>query len=272
MNNRANRDRAAKLMGAHDGTGGTAGIGTSTSEPSLPSPQRGLNGNMKDPLAALSLFMDPNSFTQAPTAEPAHPLVGIISPQTDYLAKFISQAPDAVRGWQLVQFYFSHLEWYSRVLHAPTFLNECKTLLSLPINAVSARVRPAFLATYFMVLCLALQFIEESERVNLGLTVEEAQTYCTNMFSAVQSLLFLCDFLGQHSLEHLQIIALMGVYQYNVGQADSHWALLGSAIKVRYRPNLMKLMPFSLDLACNYLFPSVDRPEYWHVAPRDRAQ
>lgn len=24
----------------------------------------------------------------------------------------------------------------------------------------------------------------------------------------------------------------MGVYQYNVGQADSHWALLGSAIKV----------------------------------------
>lgn len=25
---------------------------------------------------------------------------------------------------------------------------------------------------------------------------------------------------------------LMGVYQYNVGQADSHWALLGSAIKV----------------------------------------
>ena len=24
----------------------------------------------------------------------------------------------------------------------------------------------------------------------------------------------------------------MGVYQYNVGQADSHWSLLGTAIKV----------------------------------------
>lgn len=30
----------------------------------------------------------------------------------------------------------------------------------------------------------------------------------------------------------LSFCRLMGVYQYNVGQADSHWALLGSAIKV----------------------------------------
>lgn len=211
MNNRQNREKAAKLMGAPDGSTGAA------SDAPLPSPVRGINGAMKDPMAALSSFINPADFATAQqqqqqgssssSVEVMHPLAGITNPTTDYLAKFFSQAPDAVRGWQLVQFYFTHLEWYSRVLHAPTFLAECRNLLSLPINAVSTRVRPAFLATYFMVLCLALQFIEEQDRINLGLTAEEAQTYCTNMFTAVQGLLHLCDFMGHHSLEHLQIIA-----------------------------------------------------------------
>lgn len=208
MNNRQNREKAAKLMGAPDGS--TTGA---PSDPPLPSPVRGINGTIKDPMSALSNFVNPNDFSasqqqqQSSSVEFVHPLAGVTNPSTDYLAKFFSQAPDAVRGWQLVQFYFTHLEWYSRVLHAPSFLAECRNLLSLPINAVSTRVRPAFLATYFMVLCLALQFIEEQDRVNLGLTAEEAQTYCTNMFIAVQGLLNLCDFMGHHSLEHLQIIA-----------------------------------------------------------------
>lgn len=209
MNNRQNREKAAKLMGAPDGSATGA-----PSDPPLPSPVRGINGTIKDPMSALSTFVNPNDFSasqqqqqQSSSVEFVHPLAGVTNPSTDYLAKFFSQAPDAVRGWQLVQFYFTHLEWYSRVLHAPSFLAECRNLLSLPINAVSTRVRPAFLATYFMVLCLALQFIEEQDRVNLGLTAEEAQTYCTNMFIAVQGLLNLCDFMGHHSLEHLQIIA-----------------------------------------------------------------
>lgn len=205
MNNRQNREKAAKLMGAPDGT-------AAPMDAALPSPVRGVNGSVSDPMSALTNFINPQEVTssQAPssTVEFVHPLAGVTNPSTDYIAKFFSQAPDAVRGWQLVQFYFTHLEWYSRVLHGPTFLQECRNLLSLPFNQISSsRVRPAFLAQYFMVLCLALQFIEEQDRSNLGLTADEAQTYCTNMFTAVQGLLNLCDYMGHHSLEHLQIIA-----------------------------------------------------------------
>lgn len=212
--------------------------------------------------------------------EASHPLAAMINPDTDYISKFIAQAPDPLRGWQLVQFYFTHLEWYSRVLHAPTFIEECKSLLSLPPSLVSGRVRPSFLATYFMILCLSLQFIEPNERANLGLTAEQAQALCMNMFSAAQALLWMCDFLGAHSLEHLQAICLMGVYQYNVGLADSHWALLGSAIKVgmecggpQHRRPCGELMALcdSTDLSClRAAVTLTGRPKPWPISVRQR--
>ena len=48
----------------------------------------------------------------------------------------------------------------------------------------------------------------------------------------------------------------MGVYQYNVGQADSHWSLLGSAIKVCLAVG-RKI--YASDALC------IDRTKYWLV-------
>ena len=234
MGHRANRDRISKLMGAQEGSAPILEAARGSRSPASPTRLPGMSGILP-PLA------DPADHQNIALVEISHPLAAVINAETDYISKFIAQAPDPLRGWQLVQFYFTHLEWYSRVLHAPKFLEECKHLLALPPNAVSTQVRPSFLAVYFMVLCLALQFLEASERNNLGLSSQQVQTICKNMFSASQALLWMCDFLGAHSLEHLQCIVLMGVYQYNVGMADSHWALLGSAIKVAQNIGLSRL-------------------------------
>ena len=234
MGHRANRDRVAKLMGAQEASPSLDGALRKSQTPASPTRLPG----MSELLLPLSVSVDHKNVA---LVEASHPLAGVINAETDYISKFIAQAPDPLRGWQLVQFYFSHLEWYTRVLHAPTFIDECKHLLALPPNAVSGHVRPSFLAVYFMVLCLSLQFLEPAERNNLGLSSVQVQVICKNMFSASQSLLWMCDFLGAHSLEHLQCIVLMGVYQYNVGMADSHWALLGSAVKVAQNIGLSRL-------------------------------
>lgn len=276
MGHRANRDRVARLMNGDKTSSVAGGPSTSSNKGNTPTSPTRLPGisEILPPLA------QPVENKRLALVEASHPLAAMINPDTDYISKFIAQAPDPLRGWQLVQFYFTHLEWYSRVLHAPTFIEECKSLLSLPPSLVSGRVRPSFLATYFMILCLSLQFIEPNERANLGLTAEQAQALCMNMFSAAQALLWMCDFLGAHSLEHLQAICLMGVYQYNVGLADSHWALLGSAIKVgmecggpQHRRPCGELMALcdSTDLSClRAAVTLTGRPKPWPISVRQR--
>lgn len=278
MGNRANRDRVAKLMVAQGSNNGDGATGTGSQKDTGARETGGMAGGTVSPtrLPGISEILPPLSTPllgdskSLALVELSHPLAGIINADTDYMSKFIGQAPDPLRGWQLVQFYFTHLEWYSRVLHAPTFIEECKHLLSLPPASVSGQVRPSFLAIYFMVLCLSLQFLEPNERKNLGLSTEQVNSLCKTMFSASQSLLWMCDFLGAHSLEHLQCIVLMGVYQYNVGMADSHWALLGSAIKIAQNIGLSRLGNESQKIAWpeawrDPLRREIGRRVWWHL-------
>lgn len=220
MNNRANRDRAAKIMSTNVPTAtpvlaastlphrtGQEANATSGAKNSsqITSPPPRLPG-ITQLLPPLPPTYDGGNGKAIALLEMSHPLSGLVHTDTDYIAKLVAQAPDPLRGWRLVQYYFTHLEWYSRVLHAPTFIDECKHLLSLPPASVSGRVRPSFLATYFVVLCISLQYVGEGERSELGMTVEQARSLSMRMFSAAQGLLWLCDFLGAHSLEHLQVI------------------------------------------------------------------
>ena len=221
MNNRANRDRAAKIMGT--GVGTATPVPAASSLPRRAGQERDANGGgaktssqitsppprlpgITQLLPPLPPTYDGGNGKAIALLEMSHPLSGLVHTDTDYIAKLVAQAPDPLRGWRLVQYYFRHLEWYSRVLHAPTFIDECKHLLSLPPASVSGRVRPSFLATYFVVLCISLQYVGEGERSELGMTVEQARSLSMRMFSAAQGLLWLCDFLGAHSLEHLQVI------------------------------------------------------------------
>ncbi|KAK7435698.1 hypothetical protein VKT23_019531 [Stygiomarasmius scandens] len=182
-----------------------------------------------------------------------HPLGLLIDPTVNVTAKLVALLPSASRCRLLVQFYFERLEWYSKVLHAPTFQSDAESLLRQiaiatpsalnpdPVPSALAHISLPFLSVYFMVLCLALHLIEPGlcRQLNIGFT--EATELGTKMYNAAQATFYVGNFLANHSLEALQSFILMGVYRQNVDEADSHWALLGSAIKIAQNLGISRL-------------------------------
>ncbi|SJL03204.1 uncharacterized protein ARMOST_06551 [Armillaria ostoyae] len=148
-----------------------------------------------------------------------HPLLLLLDPGVNIIARLVAMLPDEMRTRALVQFYFERLEWYSKVLHAPTFITEC------PSNAKIQRK------------CGHEPYVCE----RIGIDFSTASELSKRMYSAAQACLHYDDFLGAHSLEHLQCILLMGVYQQNLDEADTHWALLGSAIKIAQNLGMSRL-------------------------------
>lgn len=151
--------------------------------------------------------------------------------------------------------------WSERVTLHLLRHSQTQRLLSLSPYEAARQVRPEFLCCFIMVLCLALHLIEPDVQLQLGYTSQETVELAKVMFSAAQvsqgrrvftseaaysippqAVLWASDFLGSHSLDHLQCIVLMGVYQFNVDdQSDAGWALLGSAIKVAQNLGLSRL-------------------------------
>ncbi|KAJ7755008.1 fungal-specific transcription factor domain-containing protein [Mycena maculata] len=170
-----------------------------------------------------------------------HPLALLIDPSTDIMSRLlVSLLPDAQTA-ALIHFYFDRLDWYSKVLHKPSFLADSQALM---INIVSRNVgaiRIGFLAVHYMVLCLALHLIEPIIREQLGLSFETASQLARRMYSAAQACLYYDEFIGSHSLEHIQCIILMGLYQQNLDESDAHWALMGTAIKIAQNLGISRL-------------------------------
>ncbi|PBK89251.1 hypothetical protein ARMGADRAFT_336462 [Armillaria gallica] len=170
-----------------------------------------------------------------------HPLLLLLDPGVNIIARLVAMLPDEMRTRALVQFYFERLEWYSKVLHAPTFISELNVLLMQKSSESVGMVRVSFLGVYFMILCLSLHLIEPYVCERIGIDFSTASELSKRMYSAAQACLHYDDFLGAHSLEHLQCILLMGVYQQNLDEADTHWALLGSAIKIAQNLGMSRL-------------------------------
>ncbi|THU93548.1 hypothetical protein K435DRAFT_189601 [Dendrothele bispora CBS 962.96] len=182
-----------------------------------------------------------------------HPLSLLIDPTVNITAKLVSLLPSESRCRLLVQFYFERLEWYSKVLHAPTFQAEAEHLMCQiamatpsasnpdPVPSALAHISLSFLSVYFMVLCLSLHLIEPGLCRQLNINFTEATELGTKMYSAAQATFYAGNFFANHSLEALQSFILMGVYRQNVDEADSHWALLGSAIKIAQNLGISRL-------------------------------
>ncbi|KAM0786827.1 hypothetical protein ACM66B_002256 [Microbotryomycetes sp. NB124-2] len=219
MGHRVNKDRATQRL-----TSSTSipKVGSST-QLNLPSPQI-------PPSASLHTIKDSN------------PLAFFIPSEFDWVHRVLSVLPSPQQSAALVHFYFHKVEWYTKALHKPTYLQDCQKLFSLPIHEAARQMRPSFLAVHAMVLCLALHLIEGDVQAQINVTQEEAAQLTKKMFSAAQAVLWASDWMSNHSLESLQCIVLMGVYQFNVDeQSDSAWALLGSAIKVAQNIGLARL-------------------------------
>ncbi|KAJ6614995.1 hypothetical protein B0H10DRAFT_2042843 [Mycena sp. CBHHK59/15] len=170
-----------------------------------------------------------------------HPLALLIDPGTNIMSRLlISFLPEA-HTRALIQFYFDRLEWYSKVLHRPSFIADSRVLMIHIVSGNASAIRIAFLGVHYMVLCLALHLIEPGIRDQLGLSFAGASELARRMYSAAQACLYYDEFIGSHSLEHLQCIILMGLYQQNLDESDTHWALMGTAIKIAQNLGISRL-------------------------------
>ncbi|KGB80065.2 nuclear protein [Cryptococcus deuterogattii R265] len=148
--------------------------------------------------------------------------------------------PSRQRGELLVKAYLEKVDWLHRCMHVPTFLRQCNDLHSLPPERVTQEIALPFLALYFTVCTLGLQFMDASE-ISKHFTLEEAHTLPDTWYHSARSALWAADFLDNHTMESLQCILLLGVFLNNRDRADAAWALLGAAIKMAQGLGLSRL-------------------------------
>ncbi|KAJ3856152.1 hypothetical protein EV368DRAFT_61903 [Lentinula lateritia] len=157
-----------------------------------------------------------------------HPLALLIDINTNVVGRLVSVLPAKSHCMTLVTFYFERLEWYSKVLHSPSFLSDAHQLLGQVFStssngplcdySVLVHVSVPFLSVYFMVLCLSLHLIEPDTCRILNIGFDEATELSKKMYNAAQACLY-----------------------QNLDEADSHWALLGSAIKMAQNLGISRL-------------------------------
>ncbi|KAJ6601447.1 fungal-specific transcription factor domain-containing protein [Mycena vulgaris] len=170
-----------------------------------------------------------------------HPLALLIDPSTNVMSRLlVSLLPDS-ESQILIQFYFDRLDWYSKALHKPSYIADSQALMINIASRNFGAIRIGFLAVHYMVLCLALHLIEPVIREQLGLSFAAASELARRMYSAAQACLYYDEFIGSHSLEHLQCIILMSLYQQNLDESDVHWAMMGTAIKIAQNLGISRL-------------------------------
>nr|ODN88678.1 nuclear protein [Cryptococcus depauperatus CBS 7841] len=148
--------------------------------------------------------------------------------------------PFRQRGELLVNAYLEKVEWLHRCMHVPTFLRQCNDLHSLPPDRVTQEIALPFIALYFTVCTLGMQFMDTAE-IAKHFTEEEAHTLPDTWFQAARGALWAADFMDNHTMEALQCILLLGVFMNNRDRADAAWALLGAAIKMAQGLGLSRL-------------------------------
>ncbi|KIY73644.1 hypothetical protein CYLTODRAFT_416675 [Cylindrobasidium torrendii FP15055 ss-10] len=170
-----------------------------------------------------------------------HPLVLLVDQATDPLERIVSMLPDERQSQALAQFYFDQLEWYSKILHAPMFMRDLATLYTKRDSGDAQTMRASFIGVAFMVFCLSFHLIDSNLCQELGIELQTAIDLSGAMYSAAQACIHWDDYMAVHTVENLQCILLMAVYQQNCDESDTHWALMGSAIKIAQNLGLSRL-------------------------------
>jgi len=88
------------------------------------------------------------------------------------------------------------------------------------------------LCLHLAILCVSYHFLSADMAASLGLTHDQVRQLAHQTFCACHAVLLMSDFLNNHTIRHLQAVVVISMYQYAVGeQADSHWSLVGAALK-----------------------------------------
>lgn len=142
----------------------------------------------------------------------------------------------------LLDFYFTHVDWTTRVLPPESHADYLQLSKLQPEQIAAFPISSAKVCCYFVVVALALHFSDGALLEKVGISKKEASRLADTLCTGSQQLLWSSNFLQSQELEHLACICLLGVYQHNrKEQAEGQWALLGSAIKVAQNVGLARL-------------------------------
>ncbi|KAM0788922.1 hypothetical protein ACM66B_003000 [Microbotryomycetes sp. NB124-2] len=180
---------------------------------------------------------------QARTTRSLHPdKANADLPQTLALPRTETFLLDRQVCWSLINIYFHRLEWYTKCLHTPTVLAEAEQVLAREAATQTTTTRASFLCILQLIQCIALHLLEPHEQAALHLDDQQCSVLALRLYTSAKSLLSASDWLRYPSLEWLQAVVLAGVYAYDSEtEADVHWSLLGSAIKVAQNLGLSRL-------------------------------
>ncbi|KAF9254333.1 hypothetical protein L218DRAFT_1009820 [Marasmius fiardii PR-910] len=215
-----------------------------------------------------------------------HPLSLIIGSSTNAVNRITTLLPGEIQSRALVEFYFQNIEWSTKIFHYPTFMANTNRLLDrtrpVPFPSKVQEVDQdvlAFLPVYLMVLCLSFYLIEPEHYRSFEAAFQDTDTLqmAKKMYNAAHACLLLQDYLAHHTLETVQCLILMGVYQQNNGDSDSQWALLGTAIKMAQNLGMSQLAPESTGKIYPAMWQSVVRREvarrvWWNLVFSDWSQ
>ncbi|PWY96907.1 hypothetical protein BCV70DRAFT_209018 [Testicularia cyperi] len=161
-------------------------------------------------------------------------------PARDVAFRFAHFLPAAAP--KLLDFYFARIDWTARTLPPDVHAVFLRLARMSPEEIAAFPVSSAVVCCYFVVIALALHFADEALLRSAQLTSQDASQLADTLCTGSQQLLWASNFLQSQQLEHLACVCLLGVYQHNrKEQADSQWALLGSAIKVAQNLGLSRL-------------------------------
>ncbi|KXN85054.1 hypothetical protein AN958_11727 [Leucoagaricus sp. SymC.cos] len=171
----------------------------------------------------------------------SHPWSIFAPSSQDAVRRILCVLPSQGQIQLLLQFYVQHVDWYAKVIHVPTFMAETSTLLSHIHQHRYHMVNVNFLGLLLIVLCLSFHFADTAVCEQLLLDYTACSDYAQHLCSSAQACLQYTNFLSSHSLENLQTLVLLGIYQKNNNEADSHWATIGAAIKIAQNLGMSRL-------------------------------
>ncbi|KAK8845287.1 hypothetical protein IAR55_006000 [Kwoniella newhampshirensis] len=167
-------------------------------------------------------------FKETSTIDLLSHMAFLVEPGTDVVGRILRHLPPQATTEKLLTFYFGRLDWYTKVVHAPSFSADSKALYQMLNEGRTRGIRLNFLSLQFAVLSLSYRLLERDERQQLALSLDQTLASAQICYSATRALLQYNNWVGNHSLENLQTLI-------------THWSLLGSCIKTAQNLGLSRL-------------------------------
>ncbi|KAJ9142975.1 Fungal transcriptional regulatory protein, N-terminal [Pleurostoma richardsiae] len=134
---------------------------------------------------------------------------------------------------RLVSFHIKYLCWHHNAIHSPTFLEQCELFWE-----TGTMVDPSWASLYLSVLSTAAWCYPHNGEMLLE---DHPKCMARRWYDAMLAALSQSNFMSRHSIFSVQAIAISTLIAHPLGSSNSHYILLGSAIRIAQCLGLDKL-------------------------------